>query len=213
MPDHRYIDLIGNNLVIKTPNARTSQIWYFDQTTKTVKNKSNNRSFDIQSSGRSSNMQVWNTNSMWWQLFKYEGENIKNVQNNKCFDVTGGKDMEGQNVQVYSRHNKANQRWKIVYIDKAEKEETSGLDKDFGFHINRPFIIQSRLPMKRVAELVGARNIVLKTLARGRTAQQFYFDIKSKTIKSQQYKDRSLNIAGNGRSSNLEMITTNSRWW
>jgi hypothetical protein len=31
MPDHRYLDLINNrNFVIKTPNARNTQIWYFD---------------------------------------------------------------------------------------------------------------------------------------------------------------------------------------
>jgi hypothetical protein len=33
----KYIDLIGNNAVIKTPNGRTSQSWWFDQRTKTIK--------------------------------------------------------------------------------------------------------------------------------------------------------------------------------
>jgi hypothetical protein len=67
--------------------------------------------------------------------------------------------------------------------------------------------------MKRVAELVSARNIVLKRYAKGRTAQQFFFDGVSKTIKSQQYKNRSFNIQNNGRGRNLEMLSTNSRWW
>jgi len=31
LPDHRYLDLINNrNMVIKTPNGRKTQIWYFD---------------------------------------------------------------------------------------------------------------------------------------------------------------------------------------
>jgi hypothetical protein len=85
---------------------------------------------------------------------------------------------------VWKRHNGANQRWKIVYLDKAEKYQEKGLSKDFGFHINRPFYFVSRLPMKRVAECVGARNIVLKRYAVNRKAQQFYFDGATQTIKS-----------------------------
>jgi hypothetical protein len=69
------------------------------------------------------------------------------------------------------------------------------------------------MPMKRVAELVSARNIVLKRYAKGRTAQQFFFDSVSKTVKSQQYKNKSLSIYNSGRSANLEMVSTNSRWW
>jgi hypothetical protein len=38
------------------------------------------------------------------------------------------------------------------------------MSKDFGFKINEPFYIVSKLPMNRVAEVVGGRNIVLKTL-------------------------------------------------
>jgi len=38
------------------------------------------------------------------------------------------------------------------------------LNKDFGFKINEPFFIVSRMPMKRVAEVVGGRNIVLKMI-------------------------------------------------
>jgi len=69
------------------------------------------------------------------------------------------------------RHNGANQRWKIEYLDKAKKEATSGLNKEFGFHIGRPFYLVSRLPMKRVAEAVGANNVVLKRWTKGRAAQ------------------------------------------
>ena len=55
---------------------------------------------------------------------------------------------------------------------------------EFGFKINEPFFIVSRMPMKRVAEAVGASNIVLKTLVRTRKAQQFRFDQVTKTVKS-----------------------------
>jgi hypothetical protein len=128
-------------------------------------------------------------------------------------DVTGGRDDEGQNVQVYHRHNKINQRWRIVYMDKAGKRPTKGRDTKFGFSINRPFYIRSRLPMKRVAELVGS-NVVLRRWNNGRKRQQtFNFDGISKTVRSQYQKTYSLEIPNQGRNNQLRMTTTNSRWW
>lgn len=67
MSKHLYLDLISNrNMVVKTSNGRKSQIWYFDQKTLTIKTRANNQSFDIQGSGKQTNMQVWSTNSRWW---------------------------------------------------------------------------------------------------------------------------------------------------
>jgi hypothetical protein len=171
LPSNRYLDLINNrNMVIKTPNGRNTQVWYFHQQSLTIRTKLNNQSWDIQSSGRTNNMQVWSTNSGWFQLFKYvEGAYFQNIQNNKVLDVSGNKDVEGQAVIVHGKNNGANQRWRIVYLDKADKEPTKGLDDDFGFHIGRPFYLVSRLPMKRVAECVGANNVVLKRYVKGRT--------------------------------------------
>jgi predicted RNA-binding protein with PUA domain len=50
-------------------------------------------------------------------MFRYEGEFISNVFNNKVFDVKGGKDVEGQRLVVWNRHGGKNQRFKIVYDD------------------------------------------------------------------------------------------------
>jgi hypothetical protein len=156
-------------------------------------------------------MQVWNTNSGWFQIFRYEGEHIINIKNKKAFDVTGGKDEEARNVIVWKKHGGANQRWSIIYEDDWKEAREKGFNKEFGFKINEPFFIVSRLPMKRCAEVVGGRNIVLKTVdyERDKKEQHFVFDEVSKTIKSVRYMDRSLNTAGN----NLDMRTTNSRWW
>jgi hypothetical protein len=100
-----------------------------------------------------------------------------------------------------------------VYVDKATKEKVTGYQSRYGFYINRRFYIRSRMPMRRVVECISANNLVIKRYAKGRTAQQFFFDMRSKTIKSQQWKNRSMEIQSNGRSSNLRMTTTNSRWW
>jgi hypothetical protein len=67
LPAHRYLDLISNrNMVIKTPNGRKTQVWYFHQQSMTIRTRYNNQSWDINSSGRSTNMQIWSTNSGWW---------------------------------------------------------------------------------------------------------------------------------------------------
>jgi hypothetical protein len=57
LPENRYLEVINNrNIVIKTPNGNKGQIWWFDQTSKTIKTRLNNQSFDIQSSGKSRNL-------------------------------------------------------------------------------------------------------------------------------------------------------------
>jgi len=67
LPKHRYLDWINNNMVIKTPNGFDTQKWYFDQKSRTIKNlKQPTKSFDIQNSGRSDNLQIYNTNSGWF---------------------------------------------------------------------------------------------------------------------------------------------------
>jgi hypothetical protein len=53
---NRYLDLIGRNFVIKTPNSFKTQIWWFDQRSLTIKSKSNNQSWDIKNSGKTRNM-------------------------------------------------------------------------------------------------------------------------------------------------------------
>jgi hypothetical protein len=67
MDSHKYLDLINNrNMVVKTPNGRNTQIWWFDQQSYTIKTKYNNQSWDIKSSGKTNEMQIWSTNSQWF---------------------------------------------------------------------------------------------------------------------------------------------------
>jgi hypothetical protein len=67
LPDHRYLEVADNrNMVIKTPNGRKQQVWYFHQQSLTIRTRYNNQSFDIKSSGRTKYMQIWSTNSGWW---------------------------------------------------------------------------------------------------------------------------------------------------
>ena len=73
---------------------------------------------------------------------------------------------------MHGRHNGANQRWKVVYLDAMKKGPTKGLNRNFGFYINRPFLIMSRLPMRRVIEITGS-NVVLRAYHPGRKTQRW----------------------------------------
>jgi hypothetical protein len=140
-------------------------------------------------------MQIWSTNSGWFQIFVYSGEHFCNIQEtNRCLDVLGNTDKEGQEVKVNNRHNGANQRWKVLYLDKKAKTETKGLNEEFGFHINRPFYLVSELPVNRVAEMHGANNIRLKRWRKNTTAQQFFIDDVTKTIRSNHWKNYCVEI-------------------
>jgi hypothetical protein len=67
LKENRYLDLINNrNFVIKTPNGRSTQTWYFHQQSLTIRTRLNNQSWDIKSAGKTNNMQVWSTNSGWF---------------------------------------------------------------------------------------------------------------------------------------------------
>jgi hypothetical protein len=54
-----------------------------------------------------------------------------------------------------------------AYLKKGKK------DVDHNFLALEPFYFRSKLPMQRVAECVGANNIVLKKWYKNRKAQQF----------------------------------------
>jgi hypothetical protein len=147
-------------------------------------------------------------------MFIYSGSQFQNLYNKKVLDVSGGKDVEGQNVIVWKSHGGVNQRWRVVYLDKAEKEQTTGLNKEFGMHCNRPFYLVSRLWMKRVAECQGASNVFLKRYRANQAVQQWYFDCKTKTIRSNYWKNYAMQIPGNGGQNELRMISSiTSRWW
>jgi hypothetical protein len=214
LSSHRYLDLINNrNMVIKTPNGRKTQIWYFHQQSLTIRTRYNNQSWDIKSAGKTNDMQIWSTNSGWFQVFKYENSQFINWQSSKVLDVKGGKDVEGQPVGVWSNNRGKHQQWQVIYLDKAEKEMTKGLNKAYGFHVNRPFYIQSKLPFGRMIECIGANNVTLKRWRNNTKPQQWYFDQTSKTIKNNNWKSHSLDIQSNGGSTNIRCTTTNSRWW
>jgi hypothetical protein len=80
--------------------------------------------------------------------------------------------------------------------------------RGFGFIALEPFYLRSKLPMQRVAECVGANNIVLKKWAKGRKAQQFRYDPVSKTVKGMYWTSYGFSMEG----TNLRCRTLTSKW-
>jgi len=113
---------------------------------------------------------------------------------------------------MWNRHNGLNQKWKIVYADTVT-EQTKGLNKDFGFFVNRPFYIRSRLPSGRMAECQSGI-VYQKRWRSGNTSQQWFFDPTTKTIRNQRNKNWSLEIPYNQyKGGQMRCTSTNSRWF
>jgi hypothetical protein len=123
------------------------------------------------------------------------------LERNYCRNPDGEK-----TIWCYTTDSK--KRWE--YCEPAKQDDKN---TEFGFRNNQPFYFRSKMPMERVVEAIGASNLVIKQWTKNRTAQQFFFDPVSKTIKSQQWKGHSIDIHGNGGSSNLGLRGTNSRWF
>jgi len=84
------------------------------------------------------------------------------------FDVSGGKDVEGQPIITWSLNKGVQQKWNVIYLDKAKPVPTKGFNKDFGFYIGRPFYLVNRLFHNRVAECASSSS--------GANANQQRFD-------------------------------------
>lgn len=78
-------------------------------------------------------------------------------------------------------------------------------------YVNRPFYLESKLSGHRFVGLMN-NNLVIQSQT-GEAHQQFKFDDASMTIKSVAQPNKSINIASNGGSTNLDVSPTNDKWW
>lgn len=82
----RYLDVLQDQAVIKTPNGFDSQIWFFDYSTKTIKNQGQKtKSIGV----HGSTVKIYNTDSKDMQLWKYEREFFTNIKDKRVWDVRG----------------------------------------------------------------------------------------------------------------------------
>jgi len=99
----------------------------------------------------------------------------------------------------------------VVYIDTQGSARIQGLNGEFGFYINRPFYIVSKMWMNRVIEMKGSE-IRISQRVNGRRTQLFMFDEITKTVKTVE-NGNSIAIAKYGEGWNMITEFTSSRWW
>ena len=89
------------------------------------------------------------------------------------------------------------------------------MNEEFGFYINRPFYIRSRMPMKRVVTMHANHWIYLRRWTPAhKTHAQWRFDEKTKTIFNNNWKNVVMEIHGNGGHPYVRSTgSVNSRWW
>jgi hypothetical protein len=57
-------------------------------------------------------------------------------------DVSGGRDVEGQNIIVWNKHNGLNQQWDIIYVkDMPAALKDCEMNKEFHLKVNCDFHI------------------------------------------------------------------------
>jgi hypothetical protein len=149
-------------------------------------------------------------------MFKYKHFYFTNIQNGKVISVKDRKDEEAQPIWASTRigGNHPSQRWRISYLHLKDARETytkkgKMSKRGFGFYANEPFYLRSRLPMQRVAECVGANNVVLKKWAKNRKAQQWQWNPITKAIHGMYWTSYVFSMEG----TNLRCRTVNSRWF
>jgi hypothetical protein len=94
-----------NLFVIRSRKDSKDQQWVFDQVSKTIKSvDKKERSIAL----RGSNAYAYNTDSRWYQLFKYDNGIIVN-EKKEVISISGGLDHENRQVIREGRNDKQHQ--------------------------------------------------------------------------------------------------------
>jgi len=144
-------------------------------------------------------------------MFRYKGASVVN-EKGKVLEVVGNVDAENRNIGVNNNNNGIHQQWDIVYADEWKGEPGKGeLNEKFGLYVERDFHVVSQLTENRYLDLINNRNMVIKT-SNGRRTQVWYFHQQSLTIRTR-YNNQSWDIQNSGRTKNMQIWSTNSRWF
>jgi hypothetical protein len=125
--------------------------------------------------------------------------------------VQGKVDAENRQVVRENKNDEDYQKWSVLYVDVTGKFPTSGYSKSWGMHINRPFFIQTAMKSGRFMDHLSNR-LVIKT-RNGRPTQTFYFDYKTRTIKSKGYVSTTNHYSLDIRNAWLYSYGANSAWY
>lgn len=130
----------------------------------------------------------------------------------KYVEVQGNNDRENANVAVGNKNGGLYQQWEVVYADELVIEYTKGqLNPDFGLFVEREFSVLTKLRSNRYMDVIN-NSVVIKT-RNGYDSQKWYFDQKTKTVKSVQHKNKSWNIHNQGQQQDLTIHKTSGQWF
>jgi hypothetical protein len=143
-------------------------------------------------------------------MFRMKGQFLTN-EKGKVMDVHGNSDTENRDIIVWKKHGGINQQWDIIYKDQWKRDPIKGeLNKDFGLYVLRDFYIVSQMNSRRYLDIIS-NNFVIKT-RNGRNTQTWYFHQQSLTIRSKS-NNYSWNIKSSGKTNDMQVSGTNSKWW
>jgi hypothetical protein len=125
--------------------------------------------------------------------------------------VQSNLDQETRQIVREKENKLIGQEWDILYLDSSKSPPTSGYSNTWGMYINRPFHIQSAHSSGRFLDSISNR-IVIKT-RNGKPTQDFYFEYKTRTIKSKGYASTTNHYALDVRNTWAYLYGADSQWY
>ena len=121
----KYLDTEEERLIIRSANNQKSQKWIFDKTSKTIMSlETKGQSIDMgRLAGNEADLELSQTEANYKQMWRYENEQLININSKRVFSVKGNLDEEGNTVEgrVNSQH-----KWNVKYVN----EDDEGLHEE-----------------------------------------------------------------------------------
>lgn len=134
-----------------------------------------------------------------------KGTYIQN-QRGLVLDVAGGRDRNGQNILVWTKHNGRNQKWRIEYLNrKPQKPKKKAAPRkgeysaDHHLYVERPFYIVSKLGSQRYLDNDKRGNKLVVKKENGNESQQWWFDFKRRIIRNKSNNGFCLGAKASGK--------------
>lgn len=190
MAGKRLLTLEGKNFVVRSRNNSPEQLFRFDSSSRTIKMFANQQdSIAIEHSGRGRNLISHKTDGGWYQEFHIDGNLLRN-ERKLVIDVSGARDVDGQNVIVWKEHGRLNQQWKIEYVNADIIQN--------GIIPDKPFRILSKMSGGR-AVTRSKDNVIIRDANQSDKDQVFVFDSATGSIQPKRDHNVALDIGEEGR--------------
>jgi hypothetical protein len=204
MAGKRLLTLNGSNFEVRSNNHSPEQLFMFDEATQTIRLFANQQfSIAIEDHGRSRNLNGHKTDGAWYQRWTWEGNMMKN-ERGLVMDVSGAKDVDGQNVIVWKAHGKQNQQWLVEYVDADTIQN--------GMIPDKPFRIISLMKSGR-AITRSKDQVVIQDMNANNKDQVFVFDSQTGSIQPKRDHNVAMEIGEEGRNRYARFAKEKDIWY